>query len=82
MWVKPGPLPADMVLLRGECIVDEGMLTGEAVPVRKTGYQAPHEARPYDPELDKSCTLYGGTSVAQVPASVPARPLGPLQRFC
>lgn len=66
--VVPGTLPADCVLLNGECIVDENMLTGESVPVRKVPYNPSVEGSGYCPDKHSSCTLYGGTQVAQARA--------------
>ncbi|KAK9810380.1 hypothetical protein WJX72_009770 [[Myrmecia] bisecta] len=66
VWVGAGVLACDLVLLRGECIVDENMLTGEAIPVRKVPYSPASNGLTYSPDTSKACTLYGGTNVAQV----------------
>eukprot|EP00879_Flechtneria_rotunda_P018825 GHRR01019759.1.p1 GENE.GHRR01019759.1~~GHRR01019759.1.p1 ORF type:complete len:982 (+),score=342.10 GHRR01019759.1:311-3256(+) len=68
MAIVPGTLPADCVLLTGECIVDENMLTGESVPVRKVPYSTSVEGLSYCADKHSNCTLYGGTKVAQARA--------------
>ena len=57
-------LPCDLVLISGGCIVEEGMLTGESVPVIKDclGYHADVK---YDVEMDRRYTLYEGTRIIQ-----------------
>lgn len=77
VWVENGVLPCDLVLLRGEAIVDENMLTGEAVPVRKTSYSPESSASTsYLPDVQKDCTLFGGTLAAQCrPATGDPAPL-------
>lgn len=43
-------MPCDLVLLYGSCIVNEGMLTGESIPVIKN--KLPHTNDIYNPDTD------------------------------
>nr|CAH7729266.1 unnamed protein product [Callosobruchus chinensis] len=56
-------LPCDAVLLTGQCIVNESVLTGESVPVTKTALHSGSEI--YDPETHKRHTLFAGTRMIQ-----------------
>ncbi|KAI0219960.1 putative cation-transporting ATPase 13A3 [Lamellibrachia satsuma] len=58
-------MSCDAVLVSGNTIVNESMLTGESVPVTKTPL-APSEANEvYSPEIHKRHTLFSGTQVIQ-----------------
>lgn len=60
-------LPCDLVLLRGQCIVNESMLTGESVPVVKESIENRNNTSDLlDVQLDgKLHMLFGGTTIVQ-----------------
>uniref|UniRef100_A0AC35TYK2 Cation-transporting ATPase n=1 Tax=Rhabditophanes sp. KR3021 TaxID=114890 RepID=A0AC35TYK2_9BILA len=59
-------IPADLLLLRGSCIVDESMLTGESVPQMKESVQNLEKQRYLNIESDtKLHILCGGTKIVQ-----------------
>ncbi|XP_033641842.1 probable cation-transporting ATPase 13A3 isoform X2 [Asterias rubens] len=79
-WLVPGDvvlipqngcvMSCDAVLISGNCIVNESMLTGESVPVTKTPLPNPPpsdtEAIPYySPDAHKRHTLFCGTHIIQ-----------------
>ncbi|XP_078511981.1 putative cation-transporting ATPase 13A4 [Lissotriton helveticus] len=71
-------LPCDAVLINGSCIVDEGMLTGESVPVTKMPLpeaDSPMPWKEYSGEDHKRHILFCGTNLIQSKASAsgPAR---------
>ncbi|KAM5163816.1 putative cation-transporting ATPase 13A4 [Mantella aurantiaca] len=65
-------LPCDCILLKGNCIVNEGMLTGESIPVAKTPLDNAKDSLPWkvhSGEDYKRHVLYCGTEVIQATPS-------------
>ncbi|XP_056634533.1 polyamine-transporting ATPase 13A3-like isoform X1 [Diorhabda sublineata] len=56
-------MPCDAVLLTGQCIVNESVLTGESLPVKKPALQSSTEI--YNIETHKRHTIFSGTTVNQ-----------------
>ncbi|XP_043280695.1 polyamine-transporting ATPase 13A3 isoform X2 [Venturia canescens] len=57
-------MPCDAVLLTGNCILNESMLTGESVPVTKTPIPSSNETI-YDTKEHARHTLFCGTKIIQ-----------------
>ncbi|XP_017930436.1 probable cation-transporting ATPase 13A4 [Manacus vitellinus] len=64
-------LPCDAILISGQCIVNESMLTGESIPVTKTHLPQADDFKPwrtYCAEDYKKHVLFCGTEVIQTKA--------------
>jgi cation-transporting ATPase 13A1 len=58
-------VPCDMILLAGQCIANEAILTGESTPQLKESVQQCLDEGTLDLRRDKVHVLYGGTKIVQ-----------------
>ncbi|EDL78145.1 similar to 9330174J19Rik protein (predicted), isoform CRA_a [Rattus norvegicus] len=65
-------MPCDAVLIDGSCVVDEGMLTGESIPVTKTPLSQTASSAPWKMQSEadpRRHILFCGTEVIQAKAA-------------
>jgi len=56
-------IPCDLILIKGSCVMNESMLTGESIPAIKTS--VPSTTEVYERNKDAKYTIFGGTKVVQ-----------------
>ncbi|XP_030793103.1 probable cation-transporting ATPase 13A4 isoform X3 [Rhinopithecus roxellana] len=65
-------MPCDAILIEGSCVVDEGLLTGESIPVTKTPLPKMDSSVPWKTQSEadyKRHVLFCGTEVIQAKAA-------------
>jgi len=67
-------MPCDCILLEGNVVVNEAMLTGESVPVVKSAL--PNLQNIYNPEEDKKYTIFSGTEIVQTRSAEGTKTIG------
>ncbi|GAA5847692.1 hypothetical protein JCM5353_002617 [Sporobolomyces roseus] len=76
-------IPCDLLLLRGSCIVNEAMLSGESTPLLKESIELRTPSDTLDIDgVDRNSVLFGGTKVLQSTTSEKKDELSPPDQGC